>query len=59
MQRNYPGIFSPVDDQDERGSNLKTSGRRFQISLSQRTKNRRLYYILVQPFVLESLLIFL
>ena len=49
MQRNYPRMFSPADDQDkDAGSNLKTS----------RTKNR-LYYILVQPFVLESLLIFL
>ena len=55
MQRNYPRMFSPADDQDKDGFKLENS---FQVLLSWRTKNR-LYYILVQPFVLESLLIFL
>ena len=34
MKRNYPRMFSPADDQVMMGSNLKTSGRRFQVSLS-------------------------
>ena len=33
MQRNYPRMFSPADDQDKDGLKL-------QVSLSQRTKNR-------------------
>ena len=34
MQRNYPRMFSPEDYQDKDGFN-----RRFQVSLSKRTKN--------------------
>ena len=44
MQRNYPRMFSPADDQNKDGFKLENVG---------------LNYILVQPFVLESLLIFL
>ena len=34
MQRLYPWIFSPADDQNKSGFKLKTFGRRFQCSLS-------------------------
>ena len=40
MQRNYPLMFLPADDQDKDGFKLEL-------------KNQ-LNYILVQPFVLES-----
>ena len=47
MQRNYPQMFSPADDQDKYGFRCRDA---LKIGCS---------YILVQPFVLESLLIFL
>ena len=34
MQRNYPRMFSPEDDQDKDGFKRETPGRRFQVSLS-------------------------
>ena len=34
MQRNYPRMFSPADDQDKDGFKLENVGRRFQVSLS-------------------------
>ena len=56
MQRNYPQMFSPADDQDKDGFKLENVGPTLSsFAVVKRTKNR-LYYILVQPFVLESLI---
>ena len=32
MQRNYPRMFSPADDQDKDGFKLENVARRFQVS---------------------------
>ena len=52
MQRNYPRMFSPADDQDKDGFKLEN------VAVETHQKSVVLY-ILVQPFVLESLLILL
>ena len=61
MQRNYPRMFLQVAKMTKikMGSNLKTPGRRFQVFAVVTHKKSVLLSILVQPFVLQSLLILL
>ena len=51
MERNYPQMFSPADDQGKDGFKLEN----FWLTFS----SFGFLSVLVQPFVLQSLLIFL
>ena len=59
MQRNYPRMFSPADDQDKDGLKLENVGPTFSSFAVATHLKLVVLSILVQPFVLESLLIFL
>ena len=48
MQKNYPRMFSPADDQDKDGFKLENVGPTFSS-----------FAVVTQPIVLESLLILL
>ena len=58
MQRNYPRMFSPADDQDKDGFKLENVGPTFSSFAVVTHKKSFVLSILVQPFVLQSLLIF-
>ena len=59
MQRNCSWMFLPADDQDKDGFKLENVGPTFSSFAVVMHKKSVVLYILVQPFVLESLLIFL
>ena len=59
MQRDYPRMFSPADDKDKDGFKLENVGPTFSSFAVVTHYKSVVLYILVQPFVLESLLIFL
>ena len=59
MQRNYPRMFSPADDQDKDGFKLENVGPTFSSFAVVTHQKSVVLLILVQPFVLQSLLIFL
>ena len=59
MQRNYPRMFSPADNQDNDGFKLENVGPMFSSFAVVTHQKSVVHGILVQPFVLQSLLIFL
>ena len=56
MQRNYPRMFSPADDQDKDGFKLENVGPTFSSFAVVTHKKSVELSTLVQPFVLQSLL---
>ena len=58
MQRNYPRMFSPADDQDKDGFKLENVVFKFRCRNALKI-GCTVLSILVQPFVLQSLLLFL
>ena len=59
MQRNYPRMFSPADNQDKDGFKLENVRPTFSSLAVVTHKKSVVLSILVQPFVLQSLLIFI
>ena len=59
MQRNYPRMFSRADDQDKDGFKLENVGPTVSSFAVVTHQNPVALNILVQPVVLQSLLIFL
>ena len=57
MQRNYPQMFSPADDQDKDGFKVENVGPMFSSFAVVTHQKSVVLSILVQPFVLQSLII--